>query len=86
MKKFCVPALAAALVLNTGLAFAAWSNISGTITSLDIKTHQMVLDNGQTYVLQNTVNPLVFKEGDKVTVTTQVEKGQNMVNKVVKTG
>jgi hypothetical protein len=38
------------------------------------------------YMLQNTVNPLVFKVGDKVTVTTQIENNKNMVNKVVKVG
>jgi hypothetical protein len=56
------------------------------IKSIDAKTHELVLDNGKSYMLENTVNPATYKAGDKVTVTTQVENGKNMVNKVVKTG
>ena len=85
MKKFAIPILAASMVMNAGLAFA-WSDVTGTIKSMDVKTHEMTLDNGETYMLENTVNPLVFKVGDKVTVTTQIENNKNMVNKVVKVG
>ena len=85
MKKFAVPALATLMAMNASLAFA-WSDVAGVIKSIDVQKHEMTLDNGKTYMLENTVNPVTFKAGDKVTVTTEVQNGKNMVNKVVKTG
>ena len=85
MRKFAVPALVTLMAMNASLAFA-WSDVAGVIKWIDVKTHEMTLDNGKTYMLENTVNPVTFKTGDKVTVTTEVQNGKNMVNKVVKTG
>ena len=83
MKTFAVPALAALMVLGAGSAFA-WSDVTGTIKTLDPAMHQIVLDNGKTYILDTGVAMGTFKAGDKVTVTTQVENGKNMVNKLAK--
>lgn len=84
MKKLAVPALAALMAMNVSLAFA-WSDVSGVIKSIDMQKHELVLDNGKTYMLENTVNPATFKAGDKVRISTQVENGKNMVNKVTRT-
>jgi hypothetical protein len=46
MKMFAVPALAALMVLGAGSA-SAWSDIPGTIQSIDPVMHQIVLDNGK---------------------------------------
>jgi methyl coenzyme M reductase beta subunit len=83
MKKFAVPALAALMVLSAGTAFA-WSDVTGMIKTINPKSHEIVLDNGKTYVLDQGVAIGTFKTGDKVTMTTQVENGKNMVNKLAK--
>ena len=85
MRKFVIPAIAAAMVMNAGFAFA-WSDVTGVIKTIDTQKHEVVLDNGKIYMLNNTVNPQTFKVGDKVIVSTQVENGKNMVNKMTKTG
>jgi Cu/Ag efflux protein CusF len=82
MKKFAVPALASLMMLGASLAYAA--NISGTIKSIDTTKKEIVLDNGQTYQLQQNVSTTNLKAGDKVTMTTQVQNGKTMVSKVAK--
>jgi Cu/Ag efflux protein CusF len=68
-----------------GCTFAwAWSDVSGTIRSINANTHEITLDDGKTYTTEQAVNIASLKVGDKVTITTQVENGKNVVNKVAK--
>ena len=60
----------------------AWSDVTGTIDRISMKTHRIVLDNGQTYVLQKEVKMIGFKKGEKVTIGFEVQKGQNVGNKM----
>lgn len=84
MKRFVCAATSALLLLSAGPAFA-WSDVSGTVKSIDMKTHMITLDNGKAYEAQAAVNLNTFKVGDKVTISTEVENGKNVVNKVTKT-
>jgi Cu/Ag efflux protein CusF len=83
MRKLAGPAIVALLAMNASFAWA-WSDVTGTIKSVDTKNHELVLDNGKTYMVQKDVSLSNFKQGDKVMVSTEVEKGKNMVNKVTK--
>ena len=85
MKTWTVSGLACLLMMNSGLALA-WSDVSGTIKNMNIKDHEITLDNGTTYTLETKVNELIFKVGDKVTITTETANGKNWVTKAVKNG
>jgi len=84
MKKAFVPLLA---VIAVGMSSPswAWSKVSGNITTMDPKAHQIALDNGKTYSLQSGVSMASLTVGEKVTVTTQAQAGKNIVSKVTKT-
>ena len=84
MKKLLLPLAATAAVALAGPSWA-WSHVSGKITSVDPKAHQMVLDNGTTYRLERGVKVSNLAAGDKVTIS--VSKGKDhLVNKVTKVG
>ena len=69
------------VVLSSALALA-WSDVSGTIKSIDVSTRQIDIDNGRTYYVQRGVNLAKFKAGDKVTLRTEDEHGKPMVTKL----
>ena len=81
MKKMAVPALAALMVMSGSFAWA-WSDVTGTIDKINMKSHEIVLDNGQTYMVQKNVKLENFKKGEKVSLSVENEKGKNMANKV----
>jgi Cu/Ag efflux protein CusF len=81
MKKMAVPALAALMVMSGSFAWA-WSDVTGTIDKINMKSHEIVLDNGETYMVQKNVKLDSFKKGEKVTLSVENEKGKNMANKV----
>lgn len=81
MRKVVVFALAASFAMSTGMAWA-WSDVSGTIDKINAKNREVVLDNGQTYMIQKTVRMGSLKKGEKVTFSWEQQKGKNMVNKV----
>lgn len=82
MRKVAISALAGMVVLGTSSFAFAWSDVTGTIDKLNTKTHQVVLDNGQTYFLEKKVKMGNLKKGEKVTLSWEEQKGKNMVNKV----
>jgi len=84
MKKIAVPAFAA-LVMSTSFAWA-WNDVTGTIRNINAQSHEIILDNGKTYTLQGDVALGTFKVGDKVMVSTEVQNGKNMINKLSKAG
>ena len=81
MRNVAVFALTGVMVMGSSLAWA-WSDVSGTIDKIDSKTHAVVLDNGQTYMLEKSVRMGGLKKGEKVTMSWEEQKGKNMVNKV----
>jgi hypothetical protein len=76
--------VAAVLVIGASPSWA-WSHVSGSITSVDPKAHEIVLDNGRTYTLQSDISLSNLAVGDKVTVNTETKGKQHLVNKVTKT-
>lgn len=83
-KNTLVPLFAVAIAMLSGQSLA-WTHVSGSITSIDPKARQIVLDNGTTYTLQRGVKLTDLAAGDKVTVNTEERGGQHVVNKVTKT-
>lgn len=81
MKRVLIPALAVALSTNATFAWA-WSDVTGTIERVSTKTHRVVLDNGQTFVLQKAVKMRGLKKGERVTISFEMQKGQNVGNKI----
>ena len=82
MRKLMIPLLGLALISSPAWA---WSKVTGSITSLDPKHHEIVLDNGQTYSVQSHVKLSSLTAGDKVTLNTEMKGKRNIVNKVTKT-
>jgi hypothetical protein len=82
MKKFMVPLFLGALAMSAPAW--AWSQVSGSITSINPSTRQIDLDNGRTYMLQANVDLASLAVGDKVTVNTETKGKFNIVNKVTK--
>jgi Cu/Ag efflux protein CusF len=83
MQKHIIGAIVAAVVMGPSLALAA-GDITGTINSVDPKSHQVTLDNGQTYSVDAGVSLAAFKPGDKVTVSTETKNGTNTATKITK--
>ena len=82
MRKVAISVLAGMVVMGTSNFAFAWSDVSGTIDKVNIKTHEIILDNGQTYFVEKTVKMGRLKKGEKVTLSWEEQKGKNMVNKV----
>ena len=81
MRKFAIIAAAGAMVMGSNFAWA-WSDVTGTVDKVDTKTHEVTLDNGQTYMLEKNIKMGNLKTGEKVTLSWEEQKGKNMVNKV----
>lgn len=81
MRNFAIIAAAGAMVMGSSFAWA-WSDVTGTVDKVDAKTHEVTLDNGQTYMLEKNVKMGNLKTGEKVTLSWEEQKGKNMVNKV----
>ena len=82
MRKIAISVLAGMVVMGTSNFAFAWSDVSGTIDKVNIKTHEIILDNGQTYFVEKMVKMGGLKKGEKVTLSWEQQKGKNMVNKV----
>jgi hypothetical protein len=46
-----------------------------------MKSHEIVLDNSESYMVQKNVKLGNFTKGEKVTLGVENEKGKNMANK-----
>lgn len=68
MRNFTFPVAAAALIATSFAAFAADTMTTGTIKSMDLAKHVLVLDNGITYTLPAAFKDPGLKVGEKVTV------------------
>ena len=83
MKKFMLAMALIAVGSGPGWSLA---HVSGSITSIDPKAHQIALDNGKTYALQTDVNLANLAVGDRVTLNAEYKGKQQIVIKVTKTG
>ena len=81
MRKVALFAAASAIVMSSSFAWA-WSDVSGTVDNVNMKSREVTLDNGQTYVFQKSVKMGAIKKGEKVTLSWEEQKGKNMVNKM----
>jgi Cu/Ag efflux protein CusF len=75
MTRFFVPALAATALVAASAAFAA--DATGAIKSVDAKKHQVMLDNGQTYMFPTSVDLSKFKAGEHVKIVFATKQGKN---------
>ena len=83
MNKVVASAVAALFAMNVA-AFAA--DIAGTIKSINANAHEITLDNGKTYTVDQSVKLTDFKAGDKVMVSAEEQNGKNVASKVAKAG
>jgi Cu/Ag efflux protein CusF len=81
MRKFVIIIAAGTMVMGSSFAWA-WSDVTGTIDKVNAKSHEVTLDNGQTYMFEKNVKMGALKKGEKVTLSWEEQKGKNMVNKV----
>jgi Cu/Ag efflux protein CusF len=84
MRKLVIPAAAALMAMSVSFAWAA--DVTGVIKSINANAHEIVLDDGKTYSLPQSIKMTDFKEGDKIMVSAEVQNGKNVVSKVEKTG
>jgi hypothetical protein len=82
MRKFVVPVFLGALAVS--VPAWAWSQVSGSITSIKPSTRQIDLDNGRTYMLQANIDLASLAVGDQVTVNAETKGKYHIVNKVTK--
>ena len=75
--------VAALLVVGATHAFA-WNDILGTIRSLDRGTREIVLDDGKSFPVVRGINLAKFKEGDRVVLHTETQKGKEFIMKMSK--
>ena len=68
MRNFVFPVAAAALIATSFAAFAADTMTTGTIKSMDMAKHMLVLNNGISYTLPAAFKDPGLKVGEKVTV------------------
>ncbi|ODT05503.1 MAG: hypothetical protein ABS58_15455 [Mesorhizobium sp. SCN 65-20] len=83
MRKLLVPAVAAAVLASSALAFAAAQHTNGTIKSVDMKAMSLVLDDGSSFVLSKKFKDPGLKAGEKVAVTWDTS-GKDKVAETVK--
>ena len=68
MRNFMFPVAAAALIATSFAAYAAGTMTTGTVKSMDMAKHTLILDNGISYTLPAAFKDPGLKVGGKVTV------------------
>ena len=82
MRKLLVPAVAAAILATSAVAFAATKNTTGTVKSFDTKGMTLTLANGTEYILPQGFKDPGIKAGEKVTVAWDTKGGSKIAEKV----
>ena len=67
MRKWLVAAAAAGLLAVSSMAALA-DEASGSITNVDMEGMSVTLDDGNTYLLPDSVDPTTLTTGEKVTI------------------
>lgn len=83
MRKLLVPAIAAAVLATSAIAFAAAQHTDGTIKTVDMKAMSLTMADGTTYMLPKTFKDPGLKAGEKVSVMWDMS-GKNKVAESVK--
>lgn len=81
MRKLLAAAMAAALMLTAGAAYAA--EASGTIKAIDAAKKTVTLQDGATYVLPTSVDASKLKVGEAVKITFETKNKKNIASTVV---
>lgn len=68
MRKLLVPAIAAAVLATSAIAFAAAQTTAGTIKTVDMKAMSLTMADGTTFMLPKTFKDPGLKAGEKVSV------------------
>ena len=82
MRKLLVPAVAAAILASSAVAFAATHNTTGTVKSFDSKAMTLTLANGTQYMLPKTFKDPGLKAGEKVTIAWDTKGGSKIAEQV----
>ena len=85
MTRLKIVAAAAALLAASSLAALA-DVVTGSIKSVDVETHSVVLDDGNTYVLPEDFDVSVLKPGLELTFTYDEVDGKRNVSAVSSPG
>jgi hypothetical protein len=81
MRKLFVPAVAAAVLATSSLAFAAAvHHVSGTVKTFDSKT--LTLTSGAAYILPRGFKDPGIRNGQKVSVAWEMKGHNRIVDKV----
>jgi hypothetical protein len=80
MRKLLVPAVAAAILATSAVAFAATKNTTGTVKAFDTKS--LTLANGTEYILPAGFKDPGIKAGERVTIAWDTKGGSKIAEKV----
>ena len=75
MKRVIPSMISAIAIFAATTAFAA--DVTGAIKSVDTKKHEVVLDNGQTYIFPAKVDLSKMKAGETVKIKLETKKGKH---------
>jgi Cu/Ag efflux protein CusF len=73
MRKTLIPAILAASLALSGVAFAASQDAKGAIKAIDAKAMTVTLDDGTVYFFTDKVKLDAFKVGEKVTIVWEMK-------------
>ena len=83
MRKSLVPLSVVCVALIGGVAVAAVTSTTGTISSLDPTKHQLQLSGGQTFEVPAGWNFSKYKVGEKIRVSYQKKNGMMDATRIV---
>ncbi len=81
MRALIVPAVTAAFITISPLAFAA-EMATGTVKAFDLTTHSLTLDTGTVYTLPANFKDPGLKVGEKVSISWEMKNGKYMADSV----
>lgn len=82
MRITLVPAAIAVTLALSPAAFAAMQTTTGTIKSLNMKTHTLTLANGTAYALPASFHGKSLKAGEKVSIEWSMRNGRHQASSV----
>lgn len=80
MKRMILSAISATVLFGATMAFGA--DVTGAIKSIDDKKHEVVLDNGETYIFPNKMDLSKLKAGEKVKITFKTKGGKHEASSI----
>ncbi|MEZ2132587.1 MULTISPECIES: DUF1344 domain-containing protein [unclassified Sinorhizobium] len=81
MKRILQSTISTALLLAATAAFAA--SATGSIKSVDLKTHAVTLSDGQRFMFPAHMDLSKLRVGEKVTITYGTKAGKHEASKIV---